>query len=144
MPIKCFKIRLKTDILQRFQTSAIDCRISSYAGLQCEVIDGYSKGAGYRPGMRLQGNAFRNQWTAVWVDEAWRFVNCNWGARHVTGSVGGADRLTYKCDEFYFLTDPAEHIYQHFPDNEKWQASYELHQFVMLAKTKQMHSSGTV
>ena len=29
--------------------------------------------------------------------------------------------MTYKCDEFYFLTDPQEHIYQHFPDDDKWQ-----------------------
>lgn len=29
--------------------------------------------------------------------------------------------MTYHIDEFYFLTDPDEHIYQHFPDDERWQ-----------------------
>jgi len=29
--------------------------------------------------------------------------------------------MTYHVDEFYFLTDPEEHIYQHFPDDERWQ-----------------------
>jgi transglutaminase/protease-like cytokinesis protein 3 len=29
--------------------------------------------------------------------------------------------LFYQCDEFYFITDPEDHIYQHFPDDPKWQ-----------------------
>lgn len=55
----------------------------------------------------------------MWVDDSWRFINCNWGARHV--KKVGAEEMTYKIDEFYFLTDPEEHIYQHFPDDPRWQ-----------------------
>ena len=95
----------------------------SYAGLRCVIIDGFSKGAGYRPGARFHGNAFRNQWTAVSVDDTWRFINCNWGARHVRASR--ASELVYACDEFYFLTDPEDHIYQHFPDDADWQLLHE-------------------
>ena len=29
--------------------------------------------------------------------------------------------LTYIVDEYYFLTDPEEFIYNHFPDEEHWQ-----------------------
>ena len=58
---------------------------SSYAGLHCEVVLGYSKGAGYKPGMRMDGQAFRNSWTVVNIDGSWRLVNCTWAARHVTG-----------------------------------------------------------
>ena len=57
----------------------------SYAGLHCEIVVGYSKGAGYKPGMRMEGHAFRNAWTAVFVEGSWRLVNCTWAARHVTG-----------------------------------------------------------
>lgn len=91
-------------------------RLCGYAGLRCKLIDGVSKAAGYKPGMSL--SKFRNQWTAVYVDDAWRFVNCNWGARHAKNSC---EDLIYEVDEFYFLTDPEEHIYQHFPDNPEWQ-----------------------
>lgn len=57
------------------------------------------------------------------VDGSWRYVNCNWGARHVRGHVRDpmTDSFSYKCDEFYFVTDPEDHIYQHFPDDAKWQ-----------------------
>ncbi|KAK2164612.1 hypothetical protein LSH36_61g07055 [Paralvinella palmiformis] len=112
-------------------------RLCSYAGLHCEIIEGYSKGAGYKPGSRIRGNAFRNQWTAVFIDGAWRFVNCNWGARHVKGPRD--ERMTYKCDEFYFLTDPEDHIYQHFPDDPDWQLlpkPISLDQFVKLPLLK--------
>ncbi|CAG5120584.1 unnamed protein product, partial [Candidula unifasciata] len=29
--------------------------------------------------------------------------------------------LYYQCDEFYFITDPEDHIYQHYPDDPAWQ-----------------------
>lgn len=88
---------------------------SRYAGLPCVIIRGYSKGAGYRPGMRMRGSSFRNCWTAVAIDGTWRLVNCTWAARQVTE----VDLQT--CDEFYFLTDPKEHIFQHYPDDPRWQ-----------------------
>jgi len=81
----------------------LDGRIvcSSYAGLHCVVIKGYSKSAGYQPGVRFEDNRFRNSWNAVYVAGAWRFVQCNWGARHLVnakevpkaGSKGKSDSL---------------------------------------------------
>lgn len=73
----------------------------SYAGLHCVVIKGYSKSAGYQPGVRFEDNRFRNSWNAVYVAGAWRFVQCNWGARHLVnakdapkpGNKGKSDSL---------------------------------------------------
>ncbi|XP_076434790.1 hillarin-like [Babylonia areolata] len=96
-------------------------KLCSYAGLHCEIILGYSKGAGYKPGMRMEGNAFRNAWTAVFVDGSWRLVNCTWAARHVTGHRDNLPQLFYRYDEFYFLTDPEDYVYQHYPDDPGWQ-----------------------
>lgn len=101
-------------------------RLCSYAGIHCEVIQGYSKGAGYKPGMRIDNPKFKNSWTAVSIEDSWCFVNCNWGARHVKCPNVSDDEdmesgLFYQCDEFYFITDPEDHIYQHFPDDPKWQ-----------------------
>jgi hypothetical protein len=105
-------VSLKTSLTQRFES--YDDRISefvqvlddkiiyfSYAGLHCVVIKGYSKSAGYQPGVRFEDNRFRNSWNAVYVAGAWRFVQCNWGARHLVnakevpkaGSKGKSDSL---------------------------------------------------
>lgn len=104
-------------------------RICSYAGLHCVVIKGYSKSAGYQPGVRFEDNRFRNSWNAVYVAGAWRFVQCNWGARHLVnakevpkpGSKSKSDSLRYEYDDHYFLTDPKEFIYEFFPLQPEWQ-----------------------
>lgn len=97
------------------------CSFYSYAGLHCEVILGYSKGAGYKPGMNIAGNAFRNSWTAVAIDGSWRIINVTWAARQVTGMKDDLPEMFTKYDEFYFLTDPEDYIYQHYPDDSSWQ-----------------------
>ncbi|KAI4502317.1 hypothetical protein M0802_002229 [Mischocyttarus mexicanus] len=105
-------------------------RLCSYAGLHCVVIRGYSKSAGYQPGVCFEDNRFRNSWNAVYVAGAWRFVQCNWGARHLVNAkeVGNPgqpkaknDSLRYEYDDHYFLTDPREFIYEFFPLQEDWQ-----------------------
>ncbi|XP_044740182.1 hillarin isoform X2 [Chrysoperla carnea] len=104
-------------------------RLCSYAGLHCVVIKGYSKSAGYQPGVRFEDNRFRNSWNAVYVAGAWRFVQCNWGARHLvnakeapkSGNKAKSDSLRYEYDDHYFLTDPREFIYEFFPLQSDWQ-----------------------
>lgn len=96
-------------------------KLCSFAGLHCEIIIGYSKGAGYKPGMRIEGNSFRNSWTAVAVDGSWRFINCTWAARHISGHKDDLPQVFHTYDEFYFLTDPEDYIYQHYPDEPAWQ-----------------------
>ncbi|XP_022911836.1 hillarin [Onthophagus taurus] len=104
-------------------------RLCSYAGLHCVVIKGYSKSAGYQPGVRFEDNRFRNSWNAVYVAGAWRFVQCNWGARHLVnakeapkaGNKTKSDSLRYEYDDHYFLTDPKEFIYEFYPLQPEWQ-----------------------
>ncbi|XP_076355928.1 hillarin-like [Tachypleus tridentatus] len=104
-------------------------RLCSYAGLHCVVIKGYSKSAGYQPGVKFEDNRFRNSWNAVYVAGAWRFVQCNWGARHLVnakevpkpGNKSKSDNLRYEYDDHYFLTDPKEFIYEFFPLQVEWQ-----------------------
>ncbi|XP_041348843.1 hillarin-like isoform X2 [Gigantopelta aegis] len=96
-------------------------KLCCFAGIHCEVILGYSKGAGYKPGMRMDGTAFRNSWTAVCIDGSWRLINCTWAARHVSGHKDDLPQIFHKYDEFYFLTDPEDYIYQHYPDDPAWQ-----------------------
>ena len=72
--------------------------------------------------MPLTTQRFRNTWAVVHVDSAWRFIDCHWGARHVTNCQDEENSaFCYELDEFFFLTDPEEHIYMHYPDEEEWQ-----------------------
>lgn len=57
------------------------CITCSYAGLHCCEVNGKSKSVGYEPGMKFEGNMFRNTWNAVLIEGEWRLVQCNWGAR---------------------------------------------------------------
>lgn len=64
----------------------------------------------------------------MYVAGAWRFVQCNWGARHLVNAKeapktgrGKNDSLRYEYDDHYFLTDPREFIYEFFPLQEEWQ-----------------------
>lgn len=100
---KLFEVFCKLE-LQPCSSKVTHDYVHSYAGLHCVVIKGYSKSAGYQPGVRFEDNRFRNSWNAVYVAGAWRFVQCNWGARHLvnakevpkTGSKGGkSDSLRF-------------------------------------------------
>uniref|UniRef100_A0A1I8HEJ2 SAM domain-containing protein n=1 Tax=Macrostomum lignano TaxID=282301 RepID=A0A1I8HEJ2_9PLAT len=67
-------------------------RMCAHAGIHCEILHGYSKGAGYRPGMNLKDNRmFRNTWTAVYVEGCWRFVNVAWGGRRLAKRSGATE-----------------------------------------------------
>uniref|UniRef100_A0A914ED62 LIM zinc-binding domain-containing protein n=1 Tax=Acrobeloides nanus TaxID=290746 RepID=A0A914ED62_9BILA len=103
-------------------------RLCSYAGLHCVVIKGYSKSAGYQPGFKFDDSRFRNTWNAVFLDGSWRFVQCNWGARHLVNAkensrtqVQRDGNLRYEYDDHYFMTDPEEFIYEFFPQDAEWQ-----------------------
>lgn len=106
-------------------------RLCSYAGLHCVDIKGHSKSVGYEPGMRIQPGKFTNTWNAVLIDGEWRFVQCNWGARHLvmskdkkletTVSKPSRDKIKYQYDEHYFLPDPEEFILEFFPHKAEWQ-----------------------
>ncbi len=73
--------------------------------------------------MPFNDNRFRNSWAAVYIDGSWRFVDCHWGARHVSNNRENDNfgSFCYELDEFFFLTDPADHINMHFPDEAEWQ-----------------------
>ncbi|CAF0923434.1 unnamed protein product [Brachionus calyciflorus] len=110
-------------------------RLCSYAGMHCVDIKGHSKSVGYEPGMKIQPGKFTNTWNAVLIDGEWRFVQCNWGARHLVMSKDkkledtnpkiqtkpSRDKIKYQYDEHYFLPDPDEFILEFFPHNIEWQ-----------------------
>jgi hypothetical protein len=109
--------------LQRGQTTyaVVYETLCSYAGLHCKTISGYAKGAEYKPGMKFTGEQGQHSWNAVLVNGAWRLVDCHWAARRLVGKKVSAENVRYELDEYYFMPDPHQLIFTHYPDDTNWQ-----------------------
>ncbi|CAF1420648.1 unnamed protein product [Adineta steineri] len=107
-------------------------RLCSFAALHCVDVKGHSKSVGYEPGMHIAEGKFTNTWNAVLIDGEWRFVQCNWGARHlvmskdkkqidITPPKPTREKIKYQYDEHYFLPDPEDFILEFYPYKSEWQ-----------------------
>ncbi|XP_052276826.1 kyphoscoliosis peptidase-like isoform X3 [Dreissena polymorpha] len=121
-------------------------RMCSLANIYCVKIRGYVKGVDYGLGQEL--TECDSTWTAVLVDGAWRLLDVYWATCHRVHSGdssweliddGQSDvsslasmsstprgrlnisKTEYAYNDYYFLTDPEQFIYSHFPVDEKWQ-----------------------
>ncbi|VDO15738.1 unnamed protein product [Rodentolepis nana] len=93
-----------------------------YANLHCKLLLGYAKGADYSPGMRFTGAAVgQHSWNAVLVDGTWHLIDCHWAARRLIVKRASVENVRYILDTFYFLTNPSQLIYTHFPHDKDWQ-----------------------
>ncbi|BHF57666.1 hypothetical protein SprV_0100060900 [Sparganum proliferum] len=92
-----------------------------YANLHCKLILGYAKGADYSPGMRFTGSVGQHSWNAVLIDGTWRLVDCHWAARRLIVKRASVENIRYVLDTFYFLANPSQLIYTHFPHDTDWQ-----------------------
>ncbi|KAM3177868.1 hypothetical protein ACTXT7_003705 [Hymenolepis weldensis] len=94
----------------------------AYANLHCKLLLGYAKGADYSPGMRFTGAAVgQHSWNAVLVDGTWHLIDCHWAARRLIVKRASVENVRYILDTFYFLTNPSQLIYTHFPHDKDWQ-----------------------
>jgi transglutaminase/protease-like cytokinesis protein 3 len=85
------------------------------AGLEVVVISGYARGTGYVPGQTIPTKS-NHDWNAVKIDGRWQLIDATWGAGHMIGRD-----YIHVFDEFYFMTPPEKLIYDHLPDDPKWQ-----------------------
>jgi len=118
-------------------------------------VEGYIKHAEYQPGDDVGSRKFEGIWTAILIDGAWHLADIHWCSKKVSGVDPGEWKLLndngkgardvkkekrdihYKYDESYFLTNPEQFIYSHFPKEPKWQllarpVSFE--EFTQMAK----------
>lgn len=133
-------------------------RMCSLANIYCVKIRGYVKGVDYGLGQDLTD--CDSTWTAVLVDGSWRLLDVYWATCHrvhsgdssweliddgsdisslaSTPRSGGRSKVSkteYAYNDYYFLTDPEQFIYSHFPIDERWQL---LARPVTLDEAKQM------
>lgn len=82
------------------------------ANIPCEIITGWSKE--YSEKLPTQPN---HAWNAVRIDNQWRLLDITWGS----GYINDQQKYVREFQEHYFLTDPDLLIYDHLPEDARWQ-----------------------
>ncbi len=111
-------------------------------GIPCYVVSGINKNAAYQVGEKIIEEDLEAVWNAVLIDSEWRLVDVFWASVCLVGNrssewtvmdVDGKlvmDRAEgevkegqteHYINEFFFLTDPDQLIYTHFPEEPVWQ-----------------------
>ncbi|XP_033737982.1 uncharacterized protein LOC117325677 isoform X2 [Pecten maximus] len=110
------------------------------AGIPCVIISGMNKSAAFEVGGKVDRKSMGAQWNAVYVKGEWRFIDAFWASACVVGKKSGewtlidsdgnvtqdedetSDGQTqHRINEFYFLPNPNQFIWTHFPDEVQWQ-----------------------
>lgn len=92
-------------------------KLGTAAGLQVAKVSGYAKGFGYVPGQKIKGEP-NHAWNAVKIAGRWRLVDATWGAGYVNGETRAFER---RFQPHYFFPAPGQLIYDHLPENPRWQ-----------------------
>ena len=87
--------------------------LTTNLGIETENISGYAKGSGYVPGESYHSN---HDWNAIKLRNKWYLLDITWGEGHSIHN-----KYVKEFNPFYFCTPPKYFIYQHFPNDEKWQ-----------------------
>ncbi|AUC61265.1 kyphoscoliosis [Cyanobacterium sp. HL-69] len=88
-------------------------QLAKNMGLKSVIIIGYAKGVDYAVG---NDNNVNHAWNGVQIEGKWFLLDPTWGA----GTIN-ENSFEKNFNDFYFATNPANFIYTHFPENNKWQ-----------------------
>ena len=88
-------------------------------------LSGFAKGYGHSAEQKLTTRHETNHaWNAVFIRGNWFLLDSTWGAGHLDTS----NQYNATFEEFYFLPDPKQFAYSHFPymnndmaESQKWQ-----------------------
>ena len=105
---------LKTRIANAEEYSKLFLSLCKQAGIDAQLVHGYSKGLSYYPGKIFKDAD--HSWNAVKIDGEWRLLDATWGAGNVYDNA-----FKKEFSDFYFLTHPKKLISDHFPLETKWQ-----------------------
>lgn len=88
--------------------------LAFHAGLNCKIVDGYSRNARTNIG---GSGVVNHSWNAVALDGKWYLCDPTWSS----GVIDGASRTFKKrFHDVYFLPEPALFGRSHYPLDSKW------------------------
>jgi hypothetical protein len=88
------------------------------AGLESEKIIGYAKGYGYEVGEKFKET--NHAWNAIKIENEWKLFDATWANGYGTNKNGKLVS-TNKFDPYWFDINPKESIFNHLPEDPKWQ-----------------------
>jgi len=95
--------------------------MGKHAGLDIEVVGGYSKGYGFKQGTKFKGTD--HAWNVLTIDGKKIFIDATWGAGYI-GKVKSKLVFTKRLSDYWFNTNPYEAIFSHlpsYPDGNEYQ-----------------------
>lgn len=92
-------------------------KMCDIAGIQSEIVSGWSKGYGYEIGSRLPKNS-NHAWNVVWLNGKWQFIESTWGSGTINETTS---KFVRQYTDYWFLTSPEQFIFTHYPEEAKWQ-----------------------
>ncbi|KAK3095037.1 hypothetical protein FSP39_009493 [Pinctada imbricata] len=95
--------------------------LSKYSDLHSKVITGVAKGMDYKPGQPLVPGSNHHTWNVVLIGGVWHFVDTRFARRPVISNLTNSSKVQYELDDHFFMTNPEQFIYTHFPDDPQWQ-----------------------
>ncbi|KAM4043807.1 uncharacterized protein ACNLHF_014090 [Anomaloglossus baeobatrachus] len=97
--------------------SSLFHRMCRLVGVQSRSVNGYCKGASFKPGQTISGES-DHTWNMVYLEGRWHLLDCTMGAGQVDEHIG---KFVFQYNEFFFLTHPALFIGDHFPEKTEFQ-----------------------
>ncbi len=91
-------------------------QLADKVGLESVMVSGFSKGYAYHT--RGQLGLVDHAWNAVKIDGQWQLLDSTWGAGYLDGRK---KRFVRQFEPHYFLPAAAAFIFDHFPDDPRWQ-----------------------
>ena len=90
-----------------------------YSGIHCVTIRGWVKGSTYSPGSQITRAKPNHFWNGVFIDGDWQLVDLKWSK---SCKCNPANPTKHQLvSDFFFLTEPSQLIFTHFPANSDWQ-----------------------
>ncbi|MBQ3687019.1 MAG: hypothetical protein II932_04230, partial [Treponema sp.] len=84
-----------------------------YAGVEADVVSGWSKGFNYPGYLRDRSD---HAWNVIKIGSRWQQVDVTWDAGHVEGTT-----FIKRYSTQWLNRKPEEFIYSHLPEEEQWQ-----------------------
>lgn len=91
--------------------------LAQEAGLESELVSGKSKGYGFSNDEDMRGKQADHAWNVVKLEGQWRLIDSTWGA----GAMDQERKFVKRFNEHWFETRPEQFIYDHFPEDQRWQ-----------------------